>query len=614
MATTFIIEEKDKTIFKDKIGYTSILYPSDENLLEDYQMHDWVIKIFNKFDPDSLVVPLSIQNDRFKGLILGLHIRLNHELNFKQRTIPLFFVSEEFDYSSIFSDLTLEIKNNRALPHYLLTTPNCFLEEPNLEVIIRAIGVCKPMTFYDYRHRFLDVIKINASETTGKHSIANIWGAFQLAKTTGHINDLAGDQKLLRSQKDLFFKFIRVQSSAFEFKKEENISERNSKPDLNHSSSEILTIEASGKNVLYIDDEANKGWSIVLSCLFKEANFEVVGRNSKEEFGSFYNRALSKALEIDGEGIPKWDLILLDLRLNEIEDIGDSVSKKAESFSGAKLLLEIKSVNKGTQVIMFTASNKAWNMRELMGPELGADGFFIKEAPEYNKDPSFSFRNFESFKQQVGECFEKQSLRRLCVLNYYIKQVLDLQDKLYDKTLASKRKLIRAYLILAYNSAAYFTARHKENALYSFLQYYKIVEVLGKELIEEIKTDNKPAKYIIKGKAGIKINFISLSSTVKSEIEPVIEGKHNIVGYTKSEFYPQKDEWKYYIDPTSSLRFSGLMILRFALNESKVSRFIRLNKLRNSVVAHSSNNANEEVKIEDVLELAEILKDSFQKI
>lgn len=48
-------------------------------------------------------------------------------------------------------------------------------------------------------------------------------------------------------------------------------------------------------------------------------------------------------------------------------------------YSGAKILDEIKSDNFGTQVIMYTASNKSWNMRELIGK--GADGFYIKESP-----------------------------------------------------------------------------------------------------------------------------------------------------------------------------------------------------------------------------------------
>lgn len=612
MATTFIIEEQDKIIFEDKIGCTAILYPSDENLLEDHQLHDWIVKVFKTFDPSSLVIPLLVRNDRFKGLVLGLHIRLNHELTYKQKTIPLFFISEEFDYTSIFSDTTLEIKNNRALPHYLLTTPNCFLEEPNLEVVKKAIDVCKPMTPNDYRHKFLDVIKINASETTGKHSIANIWGAFQLARTTGHINILTEDRKLLRSQKDLFFKYIRAQSSALEYglNKEENASDRENQSEEDQSSSEVLTIEASEKNILFIDDEANKGWDIVLSGLFKEANFEVVDRNSKEEFNSFYNRASSKALEINEEGIPKWDLILLDLRLNEIEDIGDNVSKKAEDFSGAELLLKIKSANKGTQVIMFTASNKAWNMRDLMDSSMGANGFYIKEAPEYNQDPSFSKRNFESLQSQIYECFERKPLRRVYLLNQSIQKRLALENGVFQNQILSRSKanLIGAYLKQAFSSLSHYSSSRKEFALFSFLDYYKIIETLGNELVIKDR-DNK-----IVIKAGIrKTDFIFLKPKLLSKIEP-IKDNGIIAGFLLKDYLPPSDDEKFYKKPSSSTKFSGLMLLKFGCTEADVQNFISLNSLRNKVVAHSSDKVDDEIHIDNVVDLVQLICSAFKKI
>lgn len=57
-------------------------------------------------------------------------------------------------------------------------------------------------------------------------------------------------------------------------------------------------------------------------------------------------------------------------------------------FSGMKILKAIKAANQGIQVIMFTASNKAWNMKALL--DAGADGYYIKESPEFAFPNSYS--------------------------------------------------------------------------------------------------------------------------------------------------------------------------------------------------------------------------------
>ena len=614
MEEIYIIEEQGFQFFNDGGSYVSIPYPSDENLLEDYHFHDWIVQVFDNFNPPSLVIPLSIWNDRFLGLMLGMHIRLNNQLNHSQRTIPIVFISNEFTYESIFSDIDLEIKNNRAFPHYLLTTPNIYLESPDLKLIREIVQLAKPMTVYEYYSKFLHSIKINPSEATGKHSIANIWGAFQLAKTTGFIEMLSSNSKLLKYQKDLYFKYI--QAISLEGKELDSTS-RKPTPPSKEAEALKLTIEARNKNILFIDDEADKGWSAVLKSIFVGANLEVVSKNVNENISSFYLKAKNKALEVNKTNLPIWDLILLDLRLDESEDLGESANKKASDFTGAKLLKEIKKANQGTQVIMFTASNKAWNMRDLMGSGFGANGFFIKEAPEYNQDQTFSIRNFESFENQAIECFERKFLREICNINSSIRKVLDLQDKLSDRLLSKNRKLVRVYLTLAFNSIANYTTISKEYALYSFLEFYKILEILGNELVDKKKENEKTTAYIIKGKASKKIEFISLTPSVTSEIEPVKDpnNSNNIVGYQKGVYHPTKDELKYYTKPTSFLRLMGLMLLRFSFDTSQVNTFMELNKLRNGVVAHSAEkNKNAEITIEDVLKLAKILNNFFKQL
>ena len=56
-------------------------------------------------------------------------------------------------------------------------------------------------------------------------------------------------------------------------------------------------------------------------------------------------------------------------------------------------------------MIVFTASNKVWNLRKLMN--IGADGYFVKEAPENANIPGFSEDNFKHFAETVKNAMEK---------------------------------------------------------------------------------------------------------------------------------------------------------------------------------------------------------------
>lgn len=67
-----------------------------------------------------------------------------------------------------------------------------------------------------------------------------------------------------------------------------------------------------------------------------------------------------------------YDLIILDLRLERLKD----KDRLPREISGIKLLRMIKEVDPSIPVLMFTASEKAMNYREVM--DFGASGYWIK--------------------------------------------------------------------------------------------------------------------------------------------------------------------------------------------------------------------------------------------
>ncbi len=112
--------------------------------------------------------------------------------------------------------------------------------------------------------------------------------------------------------------------------------------------------------ILLIDDLADKGWKQVLEKAVTKTPIEAA-TNIQE--------AKEKLKE-------KYDLIFLDMRLNET----DHTNHKVEEYGGFKLLQEIRgdfrNVNFPTPIILITASNKIWNIDKFK--EYGVDFYYTK--------------------------------------------------------------------------------------------------------------------------------------------------------------------------------------------------------------------------------------------
>ncbi len=579
-----LIDEYTDVTHFDKLGIKSIQL--SDSVFDDETIHDFIIENILPKNPLKLIIPASLGTIKtnFWGLRIGLHFRLTPGLGNLKR-IPLIFVSD----SSLDEILTIQ-KEKYGL---ICTTQGSILVNNSYEEINAALDHIQELPKNNYIDAFVDKILIPKPEENGKHSIANIWGVYQLAKITSHLDVLTSITKYLNKQKDLYFKYILA------------ISDNSMEQLQNIKTQEIGIIKYSG-NILFIDDEADKGWGEILKAIFVNANVEIVGRGDIELFNSYIDKAENKALETVNS-LPKWDLILLDLRLDANEDIGQKANQMAHEYSGAKLLRKIINSNEGIQVIMFTASNKAWNMRELI--EMGADGFYIKEAPEYSRDESFSLNNYLSFEKQTNDCFERKNLKNVFELNKNILAHLSLQDTLSQtKPINQKnRELIKTYLKLGFNAIQKFSPSKKEFSLYCFLEYYKIIEILGKSLIED-----KDDKLMILGKTNVKINFVNLKPVLLSKIEPIKSGTF-ITSFKINDYTPVSDD-SYYTNPTSSTRFAGLMLLRFGFTETDVAKFMQLNYLRNTLVAHPTNQTTNSISLNDIISLVTILKISFDHL
>lgn len=425
-----------------------------QNLKLDSEIHDWIIEIFDGInEEDKIAIEIS---DNFEmQLKLAFHIRLSHNKLFRKALIPILFISS--------SDLETIILKTKIWSHIFSTKGVYFIQfKNNSEVIHIELTAIEGLKHDDYKTQFLDCIKILPDAKVGRHSIANIWGAYVLDKAANTIV-LNENEEF----KKLYFKYISALSHI------DNLKPTTIKTNGFIKVGESKCIYAKGKKILLIDDEANKGWETVLRKVFKTTlneDFCVHQEKTKD-----YN-GLSEVIK---EMILKnyFDLYLVDLRLNGIEE--DNIHETKE-FSGMKVLIEIKRINKGNQVIMFTASNKVWNLKELL--DAGADGYYMKESPEYTFTYEHSKQNYELFKENVEMCFERGYLKDMFTDIQHIKYHLNsLEDNKLRNELVSQIDLFW-FMIIKANS--------KNDFGFSYVSLYMVLEIINKYHYEQTN-DNK---------------------------------------------------------------------------------------------------------------------------
>jgi DNA-binding NarL/FixJ family response regulator len=212
-----------------------------------------------------------------------------------------------------------------------------------------------------------------------RHSITNYWGAVKLALNAGY----GIDEINYSFPPTLYFNYLLKKYSI--------------KIDPSKDKTNFSSLLKKGK-VLLVDDNSDKGWKSVLEKIFGENSID-----SKSFMIGVVKKDLKGKWKIDSD-LNKYDLIFLDLYMPEFQG-------QKPNLENGKLLLElIKESYPQIPVIVFTASNKSWTRETVQN--LGADGMYVKESPEYAGDQNYSKENFINFEKLVRETLEKYNVLR----------------------------------------------------------------------------------------------------------------------------------------------------------------------------------------------------------
>lgn len=415
-------------------------------------------------------VSLSKNYLEYLGLRLAYHIRLTKCLGQKANISIVIIAEESFQYLGL------------TYPEpSILFTKGIYLIKESLDDYDRTLK-----WFNDRRIKPLDDFSSFVSSITinppanylSHHSIANEWSILRWAKVLG-ISTEREALKDVRSNIEslLYYKYLQAKYPI------------EAEPD-----KAAFKINGKGR-ILYIDDEWNKGWNEVLSNYFVTSSTEIEFETLKYDFKDKSHQDILKECDKKIQSF-KPDVVLLDLRLSDSDFIN---SHNSTNLTGYKVLEAIKSINPGIQVIIFTASNKVWNLLELQAN--GADGFLLKESPELTVNSSYTIESLSSLNKQIKYCLSNAYLKEIWNLFQEIKKVFSknpLTTKYFPKYLKEQINGIKYQNLLLQELDAIFEILKTNNEnRYSMamIMLYKVLEYLNEIFYQKVAWDRPPLFY-----------------------------------------------------------------------------------------------------------------------
>lgn len=491
MEKIYILGNKESQSWGASIGHI-ILIPAI-TINDHPSIHDFVVKHIKDLEPDArLIIDLDSVDDPALALTIAMHIRLSADSLNDNIYIPILLVS--------LCRLDTFLSLGECSQFFLARKGYSFCSTDDVELHISEVT---SLTADNYSFDFLNQINIQPDATSGRHSIANLWGADVLARVSGI--EYKPNESILKARKSLYFKYVLAKSI-----QDDSIIGRPEK------------INATGKKILLIDDEADKGWDICLKSIFahcSEADFDVVDNNISD----YKDLPEEIKRKIDND---HYDLYLLDLRLLGSAEEDNVITRQ---FSGYRLLNNVLKKNKGNQVIIMTASNKAWNIKNLISD--GAIGYYIKEAPELMLPLEFSMENYNSFILAAKKAFDADYKRCLFRQINYLQNNIKRSKRLREKEITDELVGILKTQFIPFM----IKVSSKEDFVAAYLILYGVFEVIKNNYHNDVNMGEKePMTSII----STIYQRIGNGGNIWKEIEELVNARNSYIHQKKKNKIP----------------------------------------------------------------------------
>ena len=350
--------------------------------VDAYITNEIIQEIKNKeFDVICIKDSLSSNYLELYGLRLAYHIRLSQELQDK-RFVPIIILSDLDGY--LLGKITSEAN--------ILFTKNIFIVKNNIETIKSiATNTLPYLNEQDYGKEFLDLVHIEApKDYLTHHSITNEWSIYQWS------NLLETSSDTIKKNSDkissmLYFKYLIAK-----YQLQRKLKNKTKQTDKQGS-------------VLLIDDKWNDGWKDILKSFvdqqYTEVQLDVLEYTYKDKtIEDIKDHVQKKVYDTQP------DVVLLDLRLLESDNTLKINKKKSiNKLSGIQIIGEIKKINPGIQIIMFTASGDSLILDELHNK--GILGYVKKDAPTDRYETSKN--SFKKLDTLIKKGIDKNYLKKI---------------------------------------------------------------------------------------------------------------------------------------------------------------------------------------------------------
>lgn len=505
------------------------------NDISDIELDGFVNKWLNTNKYDIIYIPLCFGNiySDYLGLRLAMHIRLTLTVN-QNSQICIYGVSS---YEDVFKNECFDVLKLSGI--YLIGADNdSIIKSSRYEA--NCVDIAKE----------IELINVSIPSNIGdNHGLANRWAILRwhnMLKWKYNMPQIP-DQDL---DKSLYFKWL-----------VSKYGKRNKFKDDHKYSAKIDGIE--GKIIAYIDDEYDKGWRALLYQIFEE--------ESKAKFLCFdkFDKKLSKKQLINRiyEFVDNnnANCYVIDLRLHEDDFSEDS------NLTGHEIAEYIKQKNKGNQIVVFTASNKIWNLKKELF-KIGAIGYALKESPESNYTRDESKQQFIEF---------SNAIRTACDLSY-------LKD-LYDKQIQLKKvnqdvsELDTIIELLAIDGG-----NNNQNILKSILlsEIVFLENYINKvDKISLNGTGVGVAKNVDLCKDGI--NYKKLTGHIFFKREEITKGHPNVVDVLYSPDPIEAPSSWGNVSMSDASQTIAALLLYYNLKMEDVKQYINIKLIRNTQVAHN---------------------------
>jgi len=356
-----------------------IRFITNDNI-DDYISTDIIPELIKKeFDFIFIKDNLSTNYLELLGIRVAYHIRLSQVLK-EKRYIPII----------ILSDTNSHLLNKLNPIAKILFTKHIFIISNTKEAIEKiSKKKLKSLTLDEYKTSFLNNIEVEQpKDYLTHHGIANEWSIYRWAE---YLDVNTRDIEKIRDEISsmLYFKYLQakfpIKRSSFSKHKQE--------------------IQGKGK-ILYIDDEWEKGWKSIFEHLsLKSQDYsletveEVYKDKTQEEIIAF---VIKKVISNDP------DVVILDMRLHK-DDFLENVP--LADFTGIQIYNQIKDINPGIQIIIFTASSNSLLLDELYSYNSSILGYIKKEHPKnYNLTTQ---GNINKLIRLINKGFERKFLKEI---------------------------------------------------------------------------------------------------------------------------------------------------------------------------------------------------------